>query len=55
MEFKEVFIIVPIVLLQELLELEHERTSLEEQEVFIYAFVLGIKFYKEIEQVANLL
>ena len=43
------------ILLQDILELEHERASLEEQEVFIYAFVLGIKFYKEIEQVANLL
>ena len=42
-------------MLQELLELEHERASLEEQKVFTYAFVLGIKVYKEIEQVANLL
>ena len=37
-------------LLQEVLELEHERLSLVEQESFNYGFILGIKLYREIEQ-----
>ena len=37
-------------LLQEILELEHERLSLVEQESFTYGFILGIKLYREIEQ-----
>ena len=40
-------------LLQEILELEHERLSLEEQEVFTYGFVLGIKLYREIEMLVT--
>ena len=37
-------------LLQDILELEHERLSVQKQEVFAYGFILGIKLYREIEQ-----
>ena len=40
-------------LLQEILDLEHERCSLEEQQVFKYAFQLGAKLYKEVEEFGN--
>ena len=38
------------ILLQEVLELEHDRLSLIEQESFTYGFVLGITLYREIEK-----
>ena len=37
-------------LLQEILELEHDRLSLIERESFTYGFILGIKLYREIEK-----
>ena len=40
-------------LLQEVLELEHDRLSLIEQESFTYGFILGIKLYREIEQLVT--
>ena len=40
-------------LLQEILELEHDRLSLIEQESFTYGFILGIKLYREIEQLVT--
>ena len=40
-------------ILQDILDLEHERSSMEEQEVFKYAFQLGAKLYKEVEEFSN--
>ena len=40
-------------LLQEVLELEHERLSLVEQESFTYGLVLGIKLYRESEKLVT--
>ena len=40
-------------ILQDILDLEHERCSLEEQQVFNYAFQLGAKLYKEVEEFSN--
>lgn len=37
-------------LLQEVLELEHDRLSLIEHESFTYGFALGIKLYREVEK-----
>ena len=40
-------------MLQDILDLEHERCSLEEQQVFQYAFQLGAKLYKEVEDFSS--
>ena len=40
-------------LLQEVLELEHDRLSLVEQESFTYGLALGIKLYREIEKLVT--
>ena len=40
-------------LLQDILELEHERLSVQKQEVFAYGFILGIKLYREIIDLTN--
>jgi len=40
-------------ILHDILDLEHERSSMEEQEVFKYAFQLGAKLYKEVEVFRN--
>lgn len=40
-------------LLQEVLELEHDRLLLVEQKSFVYGFILAIKLYTEIEKLVN--